>query len=142
MISICFFSAVSKQNGKIAEIVLSKQFNLELIGCYFSYIELSKHKDKLLKASKLSETELLEVMYQVLKRINFINEDSISNETFLKAFEMNHDIDEKDTVFVAMSKHLNYKIWSGDKLLVNGLRAKNFNDILLTDELLDLLRNK
>ena len=77
-----------------------------------------------------------------LKRINFINEDSITNETFFKAFEMTHDIDEKDTVFVAMPKHLNCKIFSGDKLLVNGLRAKNFNDVLLTDELLDLLRNK
>ena len=57
------FSAIIKPDGKIAEIILNPKFELTILGCYFSYIELFKHKDKMLKVSKLNETELLETMY-------------------------------------------------------------------------------
>jgi predicted nucleic acid-binding protein len=46
---------------------------------------------------------------------------------------------EKDTVFVVMSKHLDIKIWSSDKILVDGLRKKGFEAIILTAELLEIL---
>lgn len=71
------FSAIIKPEGKISEIILNPKFGLNIFGCYFSYIELFKHKNKMLKVSKLNETELLEVMYQIIKRINFINEECI-----------------------------------------------------------------
>lgn len=108
------FSAIIKPDGKIAEIILNPKFGLTIYGCYFSNIELFKHKDKMLKVSKLSETELLEVMYQIIKRINFINEDNISTAIFEKAFQLTSDIDPKDTVFIAMSNFLDCKLWSGD----------------------------
>jgi predicted nucleic acid-binding protein len=133
------FSAISKPDGKIAEIILHPQFGLELIGCYMSYVELFKHKNKILKMSKLAEEELLQVMYQILKRIIFINEGSIDEQTFKGAYELTRDIDEKDTVFVAMSKHLGCKLWSGDKVLVEGLRKKGFTEALFTHELLELI---
>ncbi len=133
------FSAVSKPDGRIAEIILNPAFNLQLMGCYFSYIELFKHKNKLLKASKLDETDLLDMMYQIIKRIKFVNESGISEAILEDAYKLTKDIDEKDTIFVAMSKHLNCKIWSGDKVLVEGLRKKGVENTLLTSELLEIL---
>ena len=133
------FSSISKRDGRIAEIILNPKFNLKVIGCYFSYIELFKHKDKLLKASKLEEVELLEVMYQILQRVSFVNESTIPQKIFQEAFQLTNDIDPKDTVFVAMGIHLSRKIWSGDKVLVEGLRRKGFSEIILTHELLEIL---
>ena len=123
------FSSVIKPDGLIAEIILNPKFELQIIGCYFSHIELFKHKEKLLKASKLDETELLEVMYQIIKRINFINERTIPADVFKKANNLTKSIDDKDTVFVAMAEFLDCKVWTGDVELIKGLRKKGYKNI-------------
>ena len=133
------FSAVIKPDGQIAEIILNPKFELQIIGCYFSHIELFKHKEKLLKVSKLDEMELLEVMYQIIKRINFINERTIPIEVFKKANNLTKSIDDKDTVFVAMAEFLDCKVWTGDVELINGLRKKGYKNIISTKELLEII---
>ena len=125
------FSAVIKPDGLIAEIILNPKFELQIIGCYFSHIELFKHKEKLLKISKLDEIELLEVLYQIIKRVDFINERTISKEVFKKANNLCKAIDDKDTVFVAMAEFLDCKVWSGDLELINGLRKKVIRILLI-----------
>ncbi|MBK8328513.1 MAG: DNA-binding protein [Bacteroidetes bacterium] len=133
------FSSISKSDGRIAEIILNPNFHLQLTGCYFSYIELFKYKEKLIKASKLQELEFLEVMYQMLKRIHFFNEGLIPKHVIELAYNLVHDIDEKDTIFVAMGMHFKQKLWSGDKALVDGLRKKGYNELILTNELVEML---
>ncbi len=133
------FSSISKSDGRIAEIILNPNFHLQLTGCYFSYIELFKYKDKLLKASKLAELEFLDVMYQMLKRIHFFNEGMIPKDVIDEAYKLTFDIDEKDTIFVAMGMHFEQKLWSGDKVLVEGLRKKGYNELILTNELVEML---
>jgi len=133
------FSAIIKPNGKIGEIILNPSFSLEIYGCYFSYIELFKHKEKILKVSKLQENELLEIMYQVFKKIIFINETTIPVDVINKAFNLTSNIDEKDTIFVALSQYLDCKIWSGDLELINGIRAKGFDCFFTTNELIEKL---
>jgi predicted nucleic acid-binding protein len=55
------------------------------------------------------------------------------------AYNLVHDIDEKDTIFVAMGMHFKQKLWSGDKALVERLRKKGYNELILTNELVDML---
>jgi len=55
------------------------------------------------------------------------------------AYNLVHDIDEKDTIFVAMGMHFKQKLWSGDKALVDGLRKKGYNELILTNELVEML---
>ena len=136
------FSAVIRPDGLIAEIILNPKFELQIIGCYFSHIELFKHKAKLVKASKLDETELLEVMYQIIKRINFINELTIPTEVFKKAYNLTKSIDDKDAVFVAMAEFLNCKVWTGDFELITGLRKKGYKKLISTKELLEIIAPK
>jgi predicted nucleic acid-binding protein len=133
------FSSISKSDGRIAEIILNPNFHLQLTGCYFSYIELFKYKEKLIKASKLAELEFLDVMYQMLKRIHFFNEGMIPKEVINEAYKLTYDIDEKDTIFIAMGMHFEQKLWSGDKVLVEGLRKKGYNELILTHELVAML---
>jgi predicted nucleic acid-binding protein len=133
------FSSISKSDGRIAEIILNPNFHLQLTGCYFSYIELFKYKEKLIKASKLAELEFLDVMYQMLKRIHFFNEGMIPKDVINEAYKLTFDIDEKDTIFIAMGMHFEQKLWSGDKVLVEGLRKKGYNELILTNELVQML---
>lgn len=130
------FSAVSKPDGKIAEIILNPALSIEFVGCYFSQIELFKYKEKILKVSKISEKDLLEIMYLLLKRIEFINESSIPVKIMQDAYSLTRDIDPKDTIFVAMSLFTGFPIWSGDKALYEGLHKKQFTNIWLTADLL------
>jgi len=43
----------------------------------FLFVELFKHKERLASAAKLPETELLEALYALVSRLEFINETHI-----------------------------------------------------------------
>ncbi len=77
-------------------------------------------------------------MYQMLKRILFFNEGMIPKEVINEAYKLTFDIDEKDTIFIAMGRHFKQKLWSGDKALVEGLRKKGYNELILTNELVEM----
>lgn len=134
-----FFSALIKPDGKIAEIILNPAFHFEKYTCYYLYIELFKHKDKILKVSKLSESELLEVFYALIRRVAFINESHIPKDIYQFAYELVKDIDPNDTPFVALNTHLNAYLWTGDLQLRDKLKTKGYQNVISTRELLELL---
>ncbi len=92
----------------------------------FFLVELFKHKERIVQASELSEEELLECLQELLARLRFVEEGSIPIGTWLEARRLCRDVDPKDTPFVALTLHLNGRLWSGDVELKSGLRAKGF----------------
>lgn len=134
------FSALLKADGRLAEIILNPAFQLSKHTCYFLYIEIFKYKDRILKFSKLDEEDLLDVLYRMVRQINFINEDSISNEIWQQALQLTESIDTKDTAFVALALSLNATLWTGDRKLLVGLQAKGFEQVIDTNTLLSRLK--
>jgi putative PIN family toxin of toxin-antitoxin system len=122
------FSAALTQNGTIAQTLFSDEY--EFFVPHFAIIELFKYKDKIIKFSKKSEVEVLEILYHILSQLSFVNEKSISLESRQKAYDLCKNIDLKDAAFVALAIELNALLWTGDLKLKNGLIEIGFDFFL------------
>lgn len=121
------FSALLSKNNVFIDFIFSKKH--KIYTCNYLFIEIFKHKEKLLKLSKLSEDELLIQLKNILSKIYFINEDVIPIEIFKGAYELCKIIDEKDTAFIALTMFLDAVLITGDKKLIAGLKEKGFTSI-------------
>ena len=74
----------------------------------------------------MSIAQVREAEFYISRDITFISEEQINPASWLYAEKLVHNIDPKDTPYVAFSKHFRCKIWSGDKQLMEGLSKKNF----------------
>ena len=92
----------------------------------FLFVEIFKYKEKISKYSKLDEEEIFEVLYEILKNVTIVDDELISNESYKIAYDLVKDIDEKDIVFVALCIEFDALLWTGDKKLIKGLKAKKF----------------
>ncbi len=133
------FSAILISNSRIGKILLNAKTHFQFFTCNYLRVEIQRHRKKLLKITKLSEDHLSELEKLVTQNITFIDERLIPKDVLLKTEAQLKAIDPNDTVFVALTKHLKGKLWTGDMQLYNGLKAKRFKDILLTSELSLLL---
>jgi predicted nucleic acid-binding protein len=67
----------------------------------------------------------------MLARLTFHDELSLSRASVEEADRLCADLDPKDTPFVALTIELGGRLWTGDKALVRGLRAKGFDRFYL-----------
>jgi len=135
------FSAILNPDSRIGKIIINSKEYLQFYTCDFLKAELYKHRYKLLKLTRLSARELDELEFLLVKNIIFINEGLIPEEIILTTEKELAEIDLNDTPFVALAKHLNAKLWTGDKQLALGLEPKRFIEILTTNQLFDLMDN-
>lgn len=133
------FSAILNPGGKIGKIIINSKKYFQLYTCDFLKIELLKHRSKILKLSKLSEQQLDELEFLLTKNIIFINEGLLPVKTIVASEKILINIDLNDTPFVALTKHLKAKLWTGDKELSEGIETNKFIETLTTSQLSDLL---
>ena len=96
----------------------------------FLFVELFKHKERLERASRLNEVELLEALHTLVSRIEFVNEANIPVGTWMEAYRLCKQVDEKDTPYIALTLHLNGRLWTEDQELKLGLRSQGFDRFL------------
>ena len=133
------FTAILNSNSRIGKILLNSKEHFQFFTCNYLRTEIQRHKNKLLKLTKLTEDQLLELEDLVTQHITFIDERLIPQDILIKTEIQLKAIDPDDTVFIALAKHLEGKLWTGDLQLYNGLKAKRFKDIILTSDLSLLL---
>lgn len=129
-------------NGVIGTFLLKDLQDHEKYSCYMLYVELFEKKEKILKYTKIPEGEFLELLYIVLKRIDFINENQISKESWDQAIDLTKDIDIIYISFVALAIEMKGILWTGDKKLHQGLKEKGFERVANLEELRKLAKRK
>ena len=134
------FSILLKKDSKELEII--RRDDIEIFIPKFLFIEIFKHKEKIVTVSKLNEDEIMESYYLVLKYCCIFDEEDIPENVRKQAFGFVNEVDPKDAVFVASAMTLNAKLWSGDKKLINGLKDKGIDFLVQTKDLIDKFMEK
>ena len=135
------FSAILNSNGKIGDLLINSKQHFNFIAPDFLRYEIKEKYQRLQLISNLNIQQIMDAEYFVCKDITFISELQIDNRYWIEANELVKDIDEKDIQYVAYAKQFKCKIWSGDKKLIKGLKAKGFVNIFTTEELFQI-KNK
>lgn len=104
------FSALIKKS-KTRDIILSDLF--ELYGPEYIFSEITKHKELLLKKSKLDRGDFDALLLLLQKHIHLISKDEY-NEKMAIAEDILRNIDITDSPFLALAMALNCSIWSND----------------------------
>lgn len=93
----------------------------------FLFVELFKHKERLLRASGLPEADLLAGVHTLLSRIEFVNEQNIPIGTWIEAHRLCRGVDPDDTPYIALTLDRDGKLWTEDHELKSALRALGFD---------------
>jgi len=135
------YSALLSSKGKIGDLIFNPFQIFQFHAIDFLKTEIEKHWPKLLHVSKIRETDLIERKEILCNQIKFINGFALPQSIILQAESLTSDIDPDDTLHVAATLYLKGILWTGDKKLLNGLRAKDFNDVMNTSDLWEI-RNR
>lgn len=135
------FSCLLNSHGTIGDVFFNSDDIFEFYSNQYMRFEIRKYWNKLKKISRLSDSEL-ETAYEKLQtRLTFINEELIPQSSWKKSEELLTDIDLDDIDFVALTHYLKGILWTGDKLLYDGLKLKRFRTVYNTQDLVKL-RNR
>lgn len=129
------FSALVNKNSKIANVLLRSE--QPLLMPKYGFVELFKYKEKICSVSKHSQDEVLELLYELIRHVDFFDENSISVEALQKAWALVKDVDAKDLLFVALTIETDGLLWTGDKQLRTGLAVRGFDAFFLPEQLPD-----
>ena len=135
------FSCLLNSQGTIGDLIFNSERIFDFYSNEYMLSKIRKHWNRLLRISKLSDAELQVSFDKLLTRLAFINEQLISENIWQKAEIIVADIDLDDTDFVALTRYLRGGLWTGDKPIYNGLKAKRFHSVYNTADMVRL-RNR
>jgi predicted nucleic acid-binding protein len=119
------FSVLVSNNRKIRQLIFNK--NILVVSPKFVIVELFKHSSKIQKLAKLDQEDVLELLFAIIDRIKFFEDDLISIGSWTQAWKLCREVDENDTAFVALALELDAKLWTFDNVLSQGLEKRGFN---------------
>ena len=129
------FSCLVNSQGTIGDLIFNSDNVFDFYSNQYMRFEIRRHWKKLIKTSKLTDHEL-EIAYdKMLTKLIFINEELIPQNDWEKAETLLADIDLDDTDFVALTRYLRGSLWTGDKPLYDGLKAKRFRTVYNTQDI-------
>jgi predicted nucleic acid-binding protein len=97
------FSIIITPKGQVASTIKSIKNNHTIFISDFSFEELSKHKNRLISLSNLTEIEIDKSIYFFEKSFSIVSSDIFTNNILIEAFELVKDIDVNDLPIVAAS---------------------------------------
>ena len=129
------FSAILNTDSKIGYLLLNSVGIIEFVAPAYMSHEIKKYYPKIEKLTGKTHPEVAHIHSKVTANIVVISEDAVPSESWSRAENMVFDIDQKDTPYIAFSDFLKVKIWTGDNALRDGLKGKNQEITVSTNEL-------
>lgn len=134
------FSAILNSQNWIGQILLHSDKTVKFYSPRYLQIEIHNHFQRIKKITKLNDSEVHELIETLYTKIHFISDEFIPKGNLVIADELTKDVDFDDVLFVALSLHLNCKLWTGDKVLMKALINKGFKRFITTQELIQKLK--
>lgn len=135
-------STMLKTNGVVAELLLRAKPRPEFFVPEFVRTELSLHRAKLAKLTGASLDDLAVLEEVVLSGMTTVSAERIDGVHWERATALVATIDPKDDHYVALALHLKCPLWTGDKKLLKRLRDQTGIQIMDTDEVRQLLKDR
>ena len=132
------FSCLLNSQGTIGDLIFNSVNVFDFYSNNYLRFEIRKHWNELKKISGLTDGELETAYDKLLTKLTFINEELIPQSDWEKAETMSSDIDIDDSDFVALTRFLKGGLWTGDKPLYDGLKAKRFRAVYNTQDMIRL----
>lgn len=126
------FSSILNSSSKIARILTDNDSPFQFYSVNYLLLELSNHSQKLKNITKASDEEISFLIEFITSKIKFIDENVISKNIKKEAYELVKNVDENDTLFVALTIQLEGILWTGDMKLYKGLIQNNYPNIITT----------
>ncbi len=105
----------------------------------FAFVELEKYKTRILNKTRLEEREFQDFVLTLFKDITVIPNFLLSHGSLKRAYQLCQNIDEKDTVYVAVALDFHLTLLTNDKPLYRGLKKQNFHRITLLGDVINTL---
>lgn len=123
------FSMLWSKSSPLREVLFNKSYKFH--APHYLFVELFKHKERLMQSTKNQSSEVYEYLYKILNKIQFHNEDIIDLSTKKQAYLLCKDQDIYDVPFVALALTLDAYLWTGDKKLIKHLQKSGFSNIFI-----------
>jgi predicted nucleic acid-binding protein len=136
------FSALLKTHTTFGQIIFNSEGIFEFYSPHYLRSEIRKHWDRIKKISKLTDQQIEESYDSLLTKINFINEEIIPEKIWVDSEQITDNFDIDDIDFVALTKYLKGKLWTGDLELRDGLKSNGFKNVLTTSQIFKLWTKK
>lgn len=137
-----FYSALISPNGEIAKILKDNQIQF-LVPDYLLE-EIEEHLPNIQKYLKKTKKEIQKDFKNLLKGLSILLSENISKTNLVKAEKITKSIDTDDIPFIAFHLQYKHKIWTGDKVLIDGLTEKGYGHFFISTQELkaQLYKNK
>ncbi|HEX2081093.1 MAG TPA: PIN domain-containing protein [Longimicrobium sp.] len=99
----------------------------EFFICETTLMELFRHREKLIRLSRMNAPALVQMYHLLLKCLTVYKENHIPDECWTRARELCAGLDPDDASQVAVALALGGLLWTGDNVLKTGLRARGFD---------------
>jgi predicted nucleic acid-binding protein len=128
-------SSLYKPSGIIYELLAKLSETHQLFISDVSLTEIIKHQQRIIKSAKTNIIAFENLKAKLLHKTELIPLSIIPLSAGEQAYLLVNDIDENDIAFVATTIFVDGFLWTGDKPLYDGLRAKGFENVLNSNEI-------
>ena len=132
-------STLLKSDGAVADVLLRQRGHAEFFAPDLIRVEVSLHRERFARLTGLSVDEVAELEEVLLSGITMVQAAGIDTQHWERAAQLVSGIDAKDDHYVALALHLKCPLWTGDKKLLKGLRAKGFEQAVATPQVREML---